>query len=335
MDYSLAVARDFLRYTMSDKDTLYVFLPFSIGDFLIVGGLCHALLKKKRKKACVMILNNRFENSGSINFVGVKEIRYMSRLLIDFIRIYIYATREYETDNFIYGHFHMRQHFENWNGGLMWNENLSLVNRYKENVFGLPLDTELLPPIIDPPTDYQKQRLHNNYILDKERTIILAPYATSIANLEEAFWAVLVSELTRKNKNYVIYTNVAAPHEKVIPGTAPIITTFPELFYLAEKVKCFIGLRSGIFDFLAFTNARLLYVNSSINWLENLDVNLNHTNSKAFYLPSAPEQVQIQAFMQQNNLISIDDMTLQGRISGRDVALNMNFLVEKIVNAVD
>lgn len=177
--------------------------------------------------------------------------------------------------------------------------------------------------------------MHDNYILDKERTIILAPYANSIANLEQTFWEKLVYELAKRNKDYVIYTNVAAPHEKAILGTAPIITTFQELFYIAEKVKCFIGLRSGFFDLLAFTNARFIYINKSISWLENLDVNFNHTNNKAFYLTSALEQTQLQAFMKQNNLTSIDNITFYGRISGRDVSLNKDSLIEKIVSAVD
>ena len=276
MDYSLALAKDLIRYITADKDTLYVFCPFSIGDFLDVGGLCHALLKKKRKKSCVLILSDRFENSGSINFVGVKEIRYMPQALADFISRYIRETHEYETDNFIHAHFPIGQY------GFIWNENLSMVDRWKENSLGLPLNTELIPPIIEPPADYQEQRLHEAYTLDRERTIILAPYANSNANLVESVWEKLVSELAKKNKDYVFYTNVAAPHEKVIPGTAPIITDFSELMYTADKVKCFIGLRSGIFDLLAFTNARLYIINTFTMWYYDLRLNYNHNNENIF-----------------------------------------------------
>lgn len=331
MNYSLALAKDLLRHITVDKDILYILCPFSIGDFLNCGVLCHALLKKKRKKACVLILNDRFENSGSINFVGVKEIRYMSQLLMDFICQYIHVAREYETDNFIYGHFPVKQNTKL----LIWNKNLSFVDRWKENAFGLPLDTEFIPPIIDLPTDYQKQLLNYNYFLDKERTIILAPHATS-SKLEQPFWIELVSELAKKNKDYVFYTNVASFNEKVIPSTAPIITNFSELMYVAKHVKCFIGLRSGLFDLLAFTNARLTYIlNKSLPWYYDLKLNYNHTNSKAIYLVSAPEQAQLQAFMQQNNLTSIDNVTFYGRILGKDIAWNMDSLIEKIVSAVD
>ena len=72
MDFS--IVQQFFRYMMRDKDILYVLCPFGIGDFLVAGGLCYALLKKKRKKACVLIEHGKYENSGSINFVGVMEI---------------------------------------------------------------------------------------------------------------------------------------------------------------------------------------------------------------------------------------------------------------------
>ena len=145
----------------------------------------------------------------------------------------------------------------------------------------------MIPPLIESPTDYQKQRLHSDYVLDKKRTIVLAPYANSCANLEEAFWEKLASELI--GKGYVLYTNVASSREKVISGTAPMTTTFNELIYLAEKVNCFIGLRSGIFDLLAFTNARLLYIGGSKFY--NLNWNFNHTNSVEFNRGTSVEDI--------------------------------------------
>ena len=148
----LAIIQQFFRYMTKDKDILYVFCPFSIGDFLVVGGLCHTLLKKKRKKTCVLILNDIYaKNSGLINFVGVTEIVYISTLLREIIRQYVFATREFETDNFIYAHFHTLEGINNWTAVHAWNPNLSIADRWKENVLGLPLDTKVISPIIPPP----------------------------------------------------------------------------------------------------------------------------------------------------------------------------------------
>lgn len=294
---TLETVKQLLRYITKDKNTLYVICPFNIGDFLINGGFCHALLKKKHKQNCILIERDRFVNSG-LNFVGVKEIQYISQTLMNLIRRYIYATREYETDNYIYGHFQMKSNFEDWKSGIIQDYKLSFVDNYKEIVFGLPLDAELIPPIIESLPDISKDRLSETYLLDKKRTIILAPYANSRKNLEESLWEKLVAELIKKNKDYVIYTNVSSPREKVIRGTAPIVTTLPELSYISENVNCFIGLRSGIFDFLAFTNARLLYTGGGSFY--NLERNFNHTNSIVF--------------------------------SETDLAKNMDSLIDKIIN---
>ena len=106
-------------------------------------------------------------------------------------------------------------------------------------------------------------------------------------NLEENFWEKLASELI--GKGYVLYTNVSNSREKVIQGTAPMTTTFQELMYIAEKVNCFIGMRSGIFDLLVFTNARLLYIGGGK--LYNLNWNFNRTNSVEFQRETSIEDI--------------------------------------------
>ena len=330
-----ALAQQLFRHMTADKNTLYVLCPFNIGDFLINGGLCHALLKKKRKRACVLIERDRFANCG-LNFVGVKKVRYIPLMVMDLVRQYIMATCEFETDNFIYGHFHSLGNIKDWVAVHAWNPKLSFVNRWEENVPGLPLDTEVIPPLINPLADFQKQRLHETYVLDKERTIIIMPYNTN-GTFEDAFWIKLVSEIKQKKKGCVLYTNVANSREKVIPGTSPLVTTFQELTYIADKVNCFIGMRSGIFDLLAFTNAKLLYMNWDIEnwWFFDLNLNFNHTNSRAFYLLSALEQKNLRAFMQQNNITSLDNVISRGRVSGKDMVFDKNSLIEKVVSAVD
>ena len=289
-----AEVQRFLNEISQDKATLYVICPSNIGDIMINGGLCHALLKKKRKKVCVLIAKDRFESAG-FNFIGVLETRCVTPEFMNAIREYVHTTGEYEGDNYIYGHFHKHPTL---NGYIM--SSGTIVKRYKKDVFDLPLETELLPPFIDSPSDSQIQLLNSNYVLDKERTIILMPYANSIINLEMSFWEQLATKLTEKNKDRVIYTNVSNPKEKVIPSTAPMVTTFQELIYLAEKVKCFIGLRSGIFDLLAFTNAKLLYIMRPRMLCFDLKLNFNHANSRAFYL-EIPEPADVQAWLKQHS----------------------------------
>lgn len=183
---ALEIPQAFLRHITRDKNTLYVICPFNIGDFLVNGGFCYTLLKKERKQSCVLIALDRFANCG-INFVGVSEVQYISQVLMDAVCEYIYASGEYEADSYIYGHFHAGPLFDG-KRNFIWNTGLKFTDRYRADVFHLPLDTELLPPIVDALTNAQKQRLHETtYTLDKKRTIILAPYSNSADSIGEIF----------------------------------------------------------------------------------------------------------------------------------------------------
>ena len=327
---ALTVAKNLLRYLTADKNILHVICPYGIGDFLMNGGFCHALLKKKHKKTCVLIAQDRFANCG-LNFVGVTEVRYISKELMDTVCEYIYSTGEYETDNYIFGHSRREENF-------IWSNELSFADKYKKNIFGLSSNAELIPPIVSPLTDSQKKRLNELYVLDEKRTIIFAPHAKSFAflNLGETFWEKLVQELNKKNQGYIFYTNVANANEKVISGTLPMEVTLHELFYLAEKVNCFIGLRSGVFDFLAFSQARLFYITSGVQfWYYDLKINFNHLNSRPFYIADASEREKILAFMEQNNVRSVDDLNFGERVMGKDISLDMNILMNKILSEVD
>ncbi len=78
----LEIARKLLQDITRDKDVLYVFCVNHIEDFVITGGLCHALLKKKGKQACILICGDRFKNYG-LSFVGVTKIRGLSQTELD------------------------------------------------------------------------------------------------------------------------------------------------------------------------------------------------------------------------------------------------------------
>ena len=326
-------ARKLLQNLTKNENTLYIFCINHIGDFLITGGLCHALLKKKRKQSCVLITHERFANCG-INFVGVSEIRSIPLEQLNLLMRYVIAIGEYEADNYIYMRSFRRLKGKDGKFHSVMDRSQFFLGRYKKTS-GLSLDTELLLPIITPITEDQKQRLHETYVLDKKRTIILIPYSQVNIQLEETFWTNLISELVRKNGEYVFYTNVTNPDEKVIPGTAPIVTTLLEAMYVAENVNCFIGMRSGLFDLLALTNVRILYINKDSNWWHfNLNLNFNHTNSRGFYI-GISEQAKIQAFMEKHNIPSLEKLPLYNHVKGTNLFFDMDIMLKEIVDSVN
>lgn len=259
---------------MPEKDILYVICPYNIGDFLINGGLCYALQILKRKKTCVLIVCDKFKNSG-LGFVGVMQIVYIPQEVMDEIRNYIIRTGQYDTDRYVYGHFHVES------GCFLWDKELCFFDRYRKNVFGLPLETEILAPIISGLLEEEGSRLHTRYKIDSS-TIVLAPYANSGPQIfSDTVWAVIAERL--KELGYTVYTNVAGEKELPVAGTLPLRLDFTELAWVAGQVKCFIGRRSGIMDFLSFCGAEILCILYPEVWHDDLRLNFPGHESKAFY----------------------------------------------------
>ena len=92
-----------------------------------------------------MVVRERMKNLG-ITYKNFSDILFLPNNVMDDLLQYFYATGDYEGDNYIYGHLHHRA-----GGGLydyIWDETLHLIDRYKKNVFDIPLDTEYISPIV-------------------------------------------------------------------------------------------------------------------------------------------------------------------------------------------
>ena len=321
---NIGEAKQILDSLMDNPKLLYVICPYNIGDFLVNGGLCYALQIKKRKTSCALIVCDKFKNS-QIDFVGVSQIIYIPSKTMEMIKDYIKETSLYETDNYIYGHFHIR------NDDYDWNDSLHFFDRYRENVFGLPLGTEILPPLIENISMEQQQKLHAMYQLSK-RTVIMTPYANSSTQIfSDDIWFGLVNKL--KALGYIVYTNVAGK-ELPIKGTKPIRLTFPELIYVAGKVRCFIGRRSGIFDLLCFSDAELLCILYVNYWHDDLRKNFPNKKSYAFYYAGHYRGLLADAAKQ----INAEDLTQVQlnfpHVDASEVYYEDDRLVDAIINTV-
>lgn len=264
---------NFLAEITQNKDCLYLLAPFSIGDFIIAGGLSYAAQIKKNKSATILIAQERMKNLG-ITFENVVGTIYFPVDLIKAVGTFITATENYERDNFIYGNYKIGDN------RACCDDSINAVDRFKRYVFDLPLSTPLIPPIVQPLADENIAELREKYILDKNRTVILLPHALTFENLDIKFWANMAKIFAEKN--YIVYTNVAGD-EKPIEGTAPLRVNFAELNFIADKVKCFIGLRSGIFDFLGMTDAKIFCILKFAMWHWDIKYMYGHDNGRTFY----------------------------------------------------
>ena len=277
MDVKINLPREeiqnFINEITPDKKILYMFIPCSIGDFLIAAGLSYAVQLRKNKLATVLIAQERMKNL-AVKFENVVDTIYLPIDLVKAVDALIQGTQAYERDNFIYGNIHTVD------DKIIWDETLNLVDRYKKNALDIPLDTPLLPPLTYPLSAENIAEIKSRYVLDRRRTIIILPHAKTFKELDESFWEELARRL--REKNFIVYTNVNAD-ETVIKGTKPIDLNFSELNYIVDRVKCFIGLRSGALDFLAMTPAQIFSIHKFPQWENDLSMMYEGCNNRTFY----------------------------------------------------
>lgn len=264
----------FLKKISEDKDRLYLFSLRGIGDFLIAGGLSYAVQKRKNKKSTVLVISDK-KYDLRVLFPNVTGFIKLSGDDIPKFTAYFEWTANYEGDNYICASF------QKHNDQYLWDENLNMLDRFKKDALKIPIDTPFVYPIIDEISAESAAEINEQYILDKERTIILLSYANSFKKtLNKEFWLKMAQRL--KEKNYIVYTNVAG-EEQPIEGTEPFKVSFNELYYVTDKVKCFIGLRSGVLDFLAMTDAKILNITPFPYWYWDISVMFPECNNRTFY----------------------------------------------------
>ena len=263
---------------MNDPTKFYAILPCSLGDLLMSGGLMHAMPQKFGKQSVVLLAHERF-SSFEVAFDGVSEIKYLPQLALSAMREYVNATKQFITANYAFGHFRFDD-----KRNFVWSKELhNSVDRYKHDVYDLPLDTPFRNPIVKDISTEAKVRLNREYIIDKNRTVILAPYANSMRLMSPNFWLRLAAELNRRG--FVVYTNVGKSptgmFEPPLQGTRPINVSLNEIFFLADKLRCFVSFRSGLCDLLAFANTHLICLRpQTVDFADDMKVIFPNTPSR-------------------------------------------------------
>ena len=218
--------KNFLDELTANKDLLYIIQPCSIGDVICAGGLAHAVQKRKNKKATVMVLFDRMKNLG-ITYPNLADMIFLPNDVMEALRAYFYTTRDYEGDNYIYGHFQVRE-----NGSYVFSdETLHVIDRYKKDVFNIPMDTEFIPPVVPAISEQNIADLNSKYILDK-RTVILSPHVHTVRPLDARFWEVLARELqtgggTSCTPTPTVFPKSLSPERKPSPRTSASLLSSP------------------------------------------------------------------------------------------------------------
>ena len=109
------------------------------------------------------------------------------------------------------------------------------------------IESHLTFPNVPNVSDERVMNILQCEIEDFKRIIIISPYANSSPALDECDWIKLVEMLN--NKGLTIYSNVTSQQNE-IAGTKRLECTLIDFYNICKRVKCLLGVRSGIFDFV-------------------------------------------------------------------------------------
>lgn len=156
-------------------------------------------------------------------------------------------------------------------------KNWYFMELFRTFVFDLP--DEALPekPLLDN-MDEEVDSIFNDNNLIAGKTVIISPYANTLADLPASFWEDIVKYL--KNKEYIVCTNSSNISEPAIPGTIPISFSLTIAPQFVSKAGAFIGIRSGLCDVISASNAKKIILYDEDNKFYNCSAfqyfSLNH-----------------------------------------------------------
>lgn len=257
------------------KNIKYICCPYGIGDTLYIASLVKAYKMHNNSIKKVYLIVKQTHEKLVYMFDGI-DGNIVSNELVELLTKYSLYTQTWELKNYLYGHFKTKIDFK-FTNEFYDESNSDMISKYKKLVMNLPYEAEMGRIIIN--------GNKNNNLNINRKTIIIMPYAKSIHMLPSAFWEKLCIELTLMG--YYIYTNVADINEKPIKGTIPLQENISDTAVISEMCKAVIALRSGLCDLLAFTNAKLIIINTDFElcnaWnLENVFPEKDITNVNCY-----------------------------------------------------
>lgn len=142
----------------------------------------------------------------------------------------------------------------------------NFTEMFRKYVFRLSDDTMPQPPTLKN-VDDQIDEIFTEYELVRGKTVILSPYATTLADLPKHFWEALVVAL--QNKGYAVCTNSCGEKEPAIAGTYAVFFPLNIAPQVVEAAGTFIGVRSGFCDVVSCAKARKVILYDKNNWFYN------------------------------------------------------------------
>ncbi len=142
----------------------------------------------------------------------------------------------------------------------------NFTDMFRRYVFRLPESAKPQPPRLKDEREAVYGLFCKNHF-PPGKTVILSPYASTLADMPMDFWEKLARLLQKKG--YTVCTNSSGEKEPAVAGTKAVF--FP-LSIAPQMVECggtFIGIRSGFCDVISSAKARKIILYDKNNWFYN------------------------------------------------------------------
>lgn len=130
---------------------------------------------------------------------------------------------------------------------------LYFTELFRKFVFNLPEEAMPEKPVLKN-AKKELDALFQRYRLKEGKTVVLSPYANTLADLPDGFWIDLASCL--KEKGYAVCTNSSGEKEPAVNGTVPVFFPLNLAPQFVSRAGYFIGVRSGFCDVISAAEAR-------------------------------------------------------------------------------
>lgn len=221
---------------------VFVFPYPGTGDIYIACGFLNSYLKEKniREPLLVITKNNCKEVA---ELFGFTEFEIISEDDMDAVLLawQFLGEEKIKIKPLLFWGWDNKYYYRNYKA----NKNLSFIDYFRHDVFGLKKDTAFEHPCVIR-NDYFVKALFEKFHLKKGRTVIIAPYAGSfVSAINKEAWIKIVNILIERN--YCVATNCYGK-EIAIPGSISIQFPYKEIVNVLEYAGNFIGIRSGLCD---------------------------------------------------------------------------------------
>lgn len=259
----------------SDKEETLILCPYKgIGDIYFIGAYLYEYCRQNNinnyKLAVVGGTCKRVAEMFGIENITIVSQREMDRIIkyISFVGIGAYNVKIL---NHNYSHCNILSPFE-VSGRISWGK----MFLYGVMEFDSDASVRALKP------DKRKLNVTEYNGLVKGKTVIFAPYANTVSNVDVNIWEELALKL--KASGYEVLTNSIGETEPVIDGTIGISAPLEDMAEIVEYAGIFIGIRSGICDLVAGTRAKkiILYPDRSSEFFKIDDMGIGENVTEIY-----------------------------------------------------